>query len=245
MKACLLRQRSRITSWWSALPRAGRLRAGLAALSAVCAAAAVVVLLAQHMEGVAAGRRAEALLKAFTAQPPSAAAMETEAAQAAPPATAKPAPVTPGVARQGGDGDAEKAALEDLPGYTVVARLAIARLSLELPVLSETSAKALNVSVCRYRGPDPGGVGNLVITGHDFRNGSHFGRLDTVEVGDSVMLTDKEGNAFTYEVYKLEHVNPDNAEALDATQYGRELTLLTCEADGNRRLLVRCKIVDT
>jgi LPXTG-site transpeptidase (sortase) family protein len=90
----------------------------------------------------------------------------------------------------------------------------------------------------------PGEDGNLVITGHNYRNGAHFGKLDKLEVGDSVTLTDKEGKTYAYTVYKLEHIKPDNPEALDNTTYPRELTLLTCEARGNRRLIVRCVPVE-
>ena len=39
-------------------------------------------------------------------------------------------------------------------------------------------------------------------------------------------------------------IEPDEEEKLDITEYQRELTLLTCEARGNRRLVVRCKPED-
>jgi sortase A len=127
-----------------------------------------------------------------------------------------------------------------LKGYSVIARLDIENLSLSLPVLSETSEKALEVSVCYYIGPELGGEGNLVITGHNYRNGAHFGRLNELTVGDRVTVTDKEGNASIYTVYKTELIKPDEVEALQETEYGRELTLMTCGQNGNRRLLVRC-----
>lgn len=98
------------------------------------------------------------------------------------------------------------------------------------------------MSVCYYSGPDPGAEGNVVITGHNYRSGAHFGRLDQVKDGDTVLLTDKSGSTFTYTVYKTELITPDNPEALNKTQYEKELTLVTCEANGNRRLLVRCRM---
>ncbi len=69
----------------------------------------------------------------------------------------------------------------------------------------------------------------MVITGHDYRSGAHFGRLHKLAAGDIVLLTDIKDNTYTYVVYKLEHIKPDDVEALSQTQYRRELSLLTCE----------------
>jgi sortase A len=130
----------------------------------------------------------------------------------------------------------------ELQGYTVIARLDIERIDQHLPVLSQTSPKALKVSVCYYKGPAPGEDGNVVVTGHNYRSGAHFGKLDQMATGDIVTLTDVKGNTYTYKVYKTELIKPDNPEALDKTKYDNELTLVTCEANGNRRLLVRCAL---
>lgn len=142
------------------------------------------------------------------------------------------------------DADNEKeinAMLAELDGYTVIARLDIESLGLHLPVLSATSSMALEISVCCYSGPAPGKDGNLVITGHNYRNGAHFGTLDKIKDGAVVTLTDIQGKTYAYTVYKEELINPDEAEKLDNTKYSRELTLITCESQGNRRLVVRCR----
>ena len=129
-----------------------------------------------------------------------------------------------------------------LKGYSVIAELDIPKLDLKLPVLSMTSDKALKISVCCYMGSSPGEVGNLVIVGHNYKNGAHFGRLDKMGVGDTIILTGKDGKSYTYTVYKVEDINPDDAEKLDDNQYDKEASLLTCETHGNGRLLVRCRI---
>jgi sortase A len=131
-----------------------------------------------------------------------------------------------------------------LQGYSVIARLDIPSIGISLPVLSEMTDEALKYSVCYYTGPNPGKEGNLVITGHNYASGAHFGNLDKVREGDTVSLTDPNGNTFVYMVYKTELVTPDDAQALSDTQYEREVTLLTCEENANRRLLVRCYAPD-
>jgi LPXTG-site transpeptidase (sortase) family protein len=205
----------------------------LFALSGALLLAAAAIFLIQWNEGEAAAEKAEELLTEVGMQPS---------------ALSDPFPAVSGVYVQPQEPDVQSeediaGILEtELQGYTVIARLDIEKLGLQLPVLSKWSTKALKVSVCYYSGPAPGEDGNLVITGHNYRSGAHFGKLDKMEAGDTVTLTDVEGNTYEYKVYKTELIKPDNPKALDKTKYDNELTLLTCEARGNRRLLVRCAL---
>ncbi len=187
----------------------------------------------QWQEGEAAARNAQALLDASgvtafaniaSGPTPGAASAPGGGASVKPSAQPTPSPLP-----------------SDLQGYTVIARLDIGSLSLSLPVLSETTERALTVSVCRYEGPEPGGEGNLVVTGHDYMSGAIFGNLSKLVVGDAVSLTDTGGKTYSYSVYAIEHIHPDDAQALDDTAGGSELSLLTCENNGNGRLLVRCQ----
>ncbi len=206
-------------------------RVVLFSLAGALLLAAVAVFAIQWNEGEAAAQKAEELL--------SEAGMRTSM-------PSDPFPADSGVYEQPEgpemhSGEDITGILEtELQGYTVVARLDIEKIDQHLPVLSQTSKAALKISVCYYKGPAPGEDGNLVITGHNYRNGAHFGKLDQMKTGDVINLTDVRGNTYTYKVYKTELIKPDNPEALDKTKYGNELTLLTCEANGNRRLLVRC-----
>lgn len=212
---------------------AKRLRILLFALAGALLLAAVAVFAIQWNEGEAADENAKELLNEVGMQ------------------TATPSDPFPEVSGvydqpeepevQGGE-DITGILETDLQGYTVIARLDIEKIDQHLPVLSQTSPKALKVSVCYYKGPAPGEDGNLVVTGHNYRSGAHFGKLDQMVTGDIITLTDVKGNTYTYKVYKTELIKPDNPEALDKTQYGNELTLVTCEANGNRRLLVRCAL---
>jgi sortase A len=211
------------------------LRIVLYAAAGALLLAAAAILIVQWQEGEKAARSAEALLAQSSIRPDQSASALLAA---------------DGTYLQPEQPDAQtedeitKMLETDLQGYTVIARLDIEKLGLHLPVLSGTSDKALTVSVCFYEGPDPGGKGNLVITGHNYRNGAHFGNLDKMAVGDTVMLTGISGKTYIYTVYKLERITPDNPGALDKTQDPAELTLLTCDARGNQRLLVRCTLTD-
>ncbi len=134
-------------------------------------------------------------------------------------------------------------AMISLPGYDVIGKLSIEKIGLELPVISETSEKALKVSICYFSGALPGQKGNMVITGHNYANGAHFGKLRQLEAGDVVVYTVPDGTVYRYEVYQTLSVKPDNAAVLDIYEGEYALTLVTCESQGNRRLLIRCKLV--
>jgi sortase A len=207
------------------------LRIILFSLAGALAVAAAIVFVVLWNEGVTAGHNAQNLLeqsglKPGVARTPSAgeeSAASTQEGQTQPSATIE-AP--------------------EIQGYTVIARIDIDKIDQHLPVISETSAEALKVSVCYFEGTMPTEDGNLVITGHNYANGSHFGKLDQLEIGDSVQVTTIEGFTQTYTVYAIDHITPDKPEKLNDTQYARELTLLTCESHGNGRLVVRCQLAE-
>jgi len=205
-----------------------RLSILLIMIAGVLAVTASVVFRVQWNEGAVAQKNAQALLASSGIKKPAPSPEET-----VPDAYIQP---------EAPDVNPEMTGAMDteFEGYAVIARLDIEKIGLALPVLSETSDDALKISVCYYTGPEPGGIGNLVITGHNYRNGAHFGKLDQLSEGDTVLLTDLLGITYTYTVYKREQITPDNPEALEKTEHERELTLVTCEANGNRRLLMRC-----
>ena len=124
--------------------------------------------------------------------------------------------------------------------------LSIEALDLELPVLGDSGDAALEVSPCLYAGPDsPEFEGNIVITGHNYKNDSHFGRLDELKDGDTITYTDKWGDMYRYEVYDREAIAPDQIVALEEYEGDRALSLLTCTQNGKNRLLVRCRLIES
>lgn len=128
--------------------------------------------------------------------------------------------------------------------YDIIGVLEVPSLELRLPVLATTTDKLLNVSLCKFTGPDIGQAGNLVIAGHNYMNDANFGHLDEVKIGARVEITDRQQQTFSYEVYQLETVFPANVDALSKYEGTSALTLLTCTDDGRQRLLVRCRSLD-
>ncbi len=194
-------------------------------LSGALLTAAVIAAICLFSQGVTAQNNAktmaEAYNKAVFSQTPSA---KTPLAQGSEPVATtqpEPTPIT-------------------IEGYQVIGMLKISKISAELPVIATTDEKALEVSVCYYQGPMPNKAGNLVITGHNFSSGAHFGRLNELEEGDDVTMSTPDGNIYRYTVYEKQEIKPDNVAALDDVEGDHELTLMTYTSHGNRRLLARC-----
>lgn len=122
----------------------------------------------------------------------------------------------------------------------IIGVLKIPVINVELPVIGKWSYSLLKVSVCRYKGPSANAKGNLVIIGHNYKSGAHFGNLDELKVGSAVYLTDTNSNRVRYEVYDMDTIEPDSFSALNDYKGKAGLTLMTCKNSGNSRLVVRC-----
>ena len=120
-------------------------------------------------------------------------------------------------------------------GWDYIATISIPNLDLEVPVISEWSYPALRVAPCRYVGSAY--LDNLIIAGHNYA--SHFGRLNELNEGEKVVLTDSDGNVFTYYVACREVLQPTAIDQM--TQGDWDLTLFTCTVGGKARVTVRCE----
>lgn len=124
----------------------------------------------------------------------------------------------------------------------VIGILEISKYDVELPIIGKWSYNLLKISICRYKGPDPNEKGNLVIIGHNYKSGAHFGILKKLEVGDEIFVTDSATNTrVRYEVYQIKSIAPDAFSALKSYRGTCGLTLMTCKDNGTNRLLVRCE----
>ncbi|MBA4347610.1 MAG: hypothetical protein C0413_02020 [Clostridiales bacterium] len=120
--------------------------------------------------------------------------------------------------------------------------LEIPEINQELPIIGKWSYSLLKISICRYKGPDPNEKGNLVLIGHNYKSGAHFGDLDKLSVGSELFLTNaKTGERVRYEVYQIKYIAPDAFSALKSYRGTAGLTLMTCRNNGTNRLLIRCE----
>lgn len=154
----------------------------------------------------------------------------------------------------GADPDREEAPAVKLPDYLLDAQrempektvngrayigvLSIPSLNLELPVLSQWSYPNLKDAPCRYSGSLY--QNDLIICAHNYA--SHFGRLKTLQPGDTLLFTDMDDQVVSFQMVEQETLDPYDQEAMTTGDW--DLTLFTCTPGGQTRVTLRFQRVD-
>jgi len=156
-------------------------------------------------------------------------------------ADVEPTPATPG-----GDAPDEDTLDEShnddvqfviLDGEAYIGILRIPVLLLNLPVNNIWSYSRLKNSPCRYSGSVQ--EMDFVIAAHSYK--THFGRLNSLRIGDDVIFTDVEGNVHNFYVVAKEVIRPSETESVMDSPY--DLTLFSCTYDSRSRVVVRCMMM--
>ena len=139
------------------------------------------------------------------------------------------------------DPDPQEEPVEEIT-YDYAGVIAIPDLSLELPVIDQWNYARLKVAPCRQSGA--AADGDLVIAAHNYK--SHFGYLDRLEPGASVIFTDMEGTVYRYAVEEIRQLEPEDVEdvfSVFSSEY--PLVLYTCTPGGKARVAVFCRWAET
>lgn len=132
--------------------------------------------------------------------------------------------------------------IKQYAGYSVIAKLEIPVINLETYILKPYSVQALNVSVTKFWGANPNEVGNFCVAGHNFQNKNMFHNLRKLEVGNQLTISDNTIGKIVYEIYDIYKVQPEDVSCLSQETYGkREVTLITCTIDSEKRIIVKAK----
>lgn len=85
--------------------------------------------------------------------------------------------------------------------------------------------------------------GNIVIAGHNYRNGKFFSNLKKVSTGDKIKITDTNGKTLVYTVYEKYETSPEDTEYI-TRNIGEnvEVTLVTCTDNSKARIVVKAKV---
>ena len=130
-------------------------------------------------------------------------------------------------------------------GFTVVGRMEIPRIDLDLPVLERATKTSLEQSIAVFVGPGLNKVGNTVIVGHNFRNGTFFSRNKELENGDEIYITDTSGTRIEYTIYNIYTTSSEDSDYITRDTAGkREISLSTCTNDSRYRLVIWAREVE-
>ncbi|MDC3416980.1 class D sortase [Aquibacillus salsiterrae] len=133
-----------------------------------------------------------------------------------------------------------EAELENLLGV-----ITIDKINVELPILEGASLKNLDKGAGHLKGTASlGQVGNSAVAAHrSWTYGRQFNRLNEVEVGDEIKIKTK-GKEYTYVVFKIKIVKPEDISVLNPIGDKKVLTLITCTPikEATDRLIVHAEL---
>ncbi len=124
-------------------------------------------------------------------------------------------------------------------GYEVIGTIEIPATDIKYPILNQISIRSLEASIGYIYGPGLNQVGNSVLIGHNYRNGTFFSNNKRLQDGDKIYITDSTGNRVTYIVNrKYETTTSDFSYATRDTGGKRGISLSTCTDDTKKRLII-------
>lgn len=129
--------------------------------------------------------------------------------------------------------------------YYIIGRIYIPSIAVDYAI-AETDLDyiddVLKVHPTKFWGCEPNEVGNFCIVGHNYRNSKFFSKVPTMQIGDTIEITDMSNRTLVYEVYDIYEVDPEDRDCTSQRTSGRkEITVITCTNDSQRRVIVKAR----
>lgn len=129
-------------------------------------------------------------------------------------------------------------------GFVMLGYITIPKTNVKEPILDSVTPDSLNAAVAALypSNPELNGPGNVVIVGHNYRNGKFFSDNNKLSVGDKIMIKDNNGTELTYTIYnKFQTTETDTSFYTRNTNGVPEITLSTCTDDSKARIIILAK----
>lgn len=123
--------------------------------------------------------------------------------------------------------------------YNMIGTIQIPKIKLKSPIVDKVTPKSISAAVAVLYGPGLNQVGNTVIVGHNYRNGTFFSNNKKLVVGDKIYVTDQTGKKIEYTITNTYITSDTDFDyATRDTQGKREISLSTCTEDVKKRLVI-------
>ena len=131
---------------------------------------------------------------------------------------------------------------QEIEGCKVVGIINIPKINIEYPILEKTNKESLKLSITKFYGEKINQIGNVVLAGHNNLNNKMFGKMDKLENGDIIELTDSQMVTIKYEVFDKYIIDPNDISCIyPVDENSREVTLITCTNRDKNRLIVKAR----
>ncbi len=128
--------------------------------------------------------------------------------------------------------------------FVMLGYITIPKTNVKQPILDTVTPESLNtaVAVLYPSNPQLNQPGNVVIVGHNYRNGQFFSDNKKLSVGDKILIKDNSGTQLSYKIYqKFETTEQDTSFYTRDTKGVAEITLSTCTDDAKSRIIILAK----
>lgn len=123
--------------------------------------------------------------------------------------------------------------------YTMIGTIQIPKIKLKSPIVDKVTPKSISAAVAVLYGPGLNKIGNTVIVGHNYRNGTFFSNNKKLVVGDKIYVTDQTSKKIEYSITNTYITSDTDFDyATRDTQGKREISLSTCTEDVKKRLVI-------
>lgn len=132
---------------------------------------------------------------------------------------------------------------KDYKGFASIGTIEIPKTGAKYPILEDPpTPKKLETAIVALYPKDAvlNTVGNVVLVGHNYRNGQFFSNNKKLTNGDKIYITDLEGKKVVYTVYSVFQTAQNDTGFYNRDTDGkREITLSTCtDASNDQRIIV-------
>ncbi|MCI9177246.1 MAG: sortase, partial [Clostridia bacterium] len=104
--------------------------------------------------------------------------------------------------------------------------------------------EAMKVAITKFWGANINDIGNFCMAGHNYKNGTMFGKTKYLKVGDKIKMTDLNLNTIEYEIFKIYTIDPNDITCIESVAPNtREITLITCTNGHKNRLITKAREV--
>lgn len=120
--------------------------------------------------------------------------------------------------------------------YPVLEKVTVGSLSRSVGILEIATCDSITTPIEELNVPGT----NVLILGHNYRNGQFFSDNDQLDIGDDIQITDYTGQTITYNIYNMYYTTPNDISFMEREldPNTREITLQTCNDDSSQRLII-------
>lgn len=130
-------------------------------------------------------------------------------------------------------------------GFVMLGYITIPKTNVKQPILDTVTPESLNtaVAVLYPSNAQLNQPGNVVIIGHNYKNGQFFSNNKKLSVGDKLKIKDNTGTELTYTIYeKFETTEQDTSFYNRNTNGAIEVTLSTCTDNAKARTIILARV---